>query len=854
MPQPARHAARIAVVIPLYGQAQFLVETVVSVLRQTQPSVVAVIVNDGCPDPASHEAGRSLALAHPQQVVYLHQRNRGLSGARNTGIRYALAAFPDLQGIFLLDSDNYLDGHALQRLLARLDADPTIDWVSPHLQMFGAVNRPWSLVDRFTRFRQLFENQADAAALFRPEVFRTGATYDELMRHGYEDWELYLDQLLAGRRGATEPTAIMFYRSRPGSMLADATQRHETIRRYMRTKHRRWYLPRGRTLLEHDDLPRYAFVDEFGRVQLFTDPMQPPRQLRAGESYRAAITIVGARGVFEELRRSRMLPGLLFVAQPEHVSAATAIVVGRGPSLSIERAAIRSGAAASLLVVPTTLLDDLAPTGQSAALPGGQTPDTTDEQGAPETTDERVARALLGATEFVVQLESPSWALPQGWDDIELLELVARARRRIAPESAEERTDPTRGYVSNTDFAGHLHQEVVESTYPLAEDGHRHLGFAMPWLKLGGVEHCVLQVTKALRRLDPSLRIHLALTQSGVIDTSPDLTTEVFDSITSFSDLEWDRRLAMVDRWSSAMDVTVNAHSEAAFEALEHRAEWPPSERHTLNSAYLHVLDLTPDGMRLGWPIVASQHESAIDNYLVISRRMAALMLNEGVPQRKITIGPNAPVIRPQQRSDAEALADAKADRLAAGGQLRVLIAGRLDFQKGGRRAAHAIRKLVASGRDVHVTVLGAPTLDAELPEFPAGVCTWRAATNDADELSAAFAEADVLLLLSRWEGVPLAMLDAMAHGTLVVATDVGAITEVVSHRDTAYLIPAVATDDDEVLGAHAATILAELIDDATGGRAMRRRAVQQAWSMTWDTTANQILELVAQSWKVQHT
>lgn len=637
-------------------------------------------------------------------------------------------------------------------------------------------------------------------------------------------------------------------------MLADATQRHETIRRYMRTKHRRWYLPRGRTLLEHDDLPRYAFVDEFGRVQLFTDPMQPPRQLRAGESYRAAITIVGARGVFEELRRSRMLPGLLFVAQPEHVSAATAIVVGRGPSLSIERAAIRSGAAASLLVVPTTLLDDLAPTGQSAALPGGQTPDTTDEQGAPETTDERVARALLGATEFVVQLESPSWALPQGWDDIELLELVARARRRIAPESAEERTDPTRGYVSNTDFAGHLHQEVVESTYPLAEDGHRHLGFAMPWLKLGGVEHCVLQVTKALRRLDPSLRIHLALTQSGVIDTSPDLTTEVFDSITSFSDLEWDRRLAMVDRWSSAMDVTVNAHSEAAFEALEHRAEWPPSERHTLNSAYLHVLDLTPDGMRLGWPIVASQHESAIDNYLVISRRMAALMLNEGVPQRKITIGPNAPVIRPQQRSDAEALADAKADRLAAGGQLRVLIAGRLDFQKGGRRAAHAIRKLVASGRDVHVTVLGAPTLDAELPEFPAGVCTWRAATNDADELSAAFAEADVLLLLSRWEGVPLAMLDAMAHGTLVVATDVGAITEVVSHRDTAYLIPAVATDDDEVLGAHAATILAELIDDATGGRAMRRRAVQQAWSMTWDTTANQILELVAQSWKVQHT
>lgn len=844
-------------VIPLYGQAQFLVQTVVSVLRQSQTSVVAVIVDDGCPDPASHEAGRSLALAYPAQVFYLHQRNRGLSGARNTGIQYALSAFPHLEGIFLLDSDNYLDEDALRQLLARLQADATIDWVAPHLKMFGAINQPWSLVDRFTRFRQLFENQADAAALFRPDVFRAGATYDEQMRHGYEDWELYLDQLLAGRLGATEPTAIMFYRSRPSSMLANAVERHGTIRQYMRTKHRRWYLPRGRTLLEHDDLPRYAFVDEFGRVQLFTDPMQPCRHLSPSESYRVPITIVGARGVFEELRRNRMLPGLLFVAQPVHQTAATVIVVGRGPSLNISRSPTRSGAAAALLVVPTTLLED-APeelTLASAPHAGRESAlaNETSQKLRPAIAEERLSSVLRDATEFIVQLEAPDWTRPQGWNDTQLLELALRARRRIAVESAAERTDRSRGFVSNNDFASHLHQEVAESTYPLADDGHRHLGFVMPWLKLGGVEHCVLQVTKALRRLDPTLRIHLALTQSGAIDTSPGLTMEVFDSITSFADLDWERRLAMVDRWSASMDVTVNAHSGAAFEALERRSQWPKSERHTVNSAYLHVLDLTPDGMRLGWPIVASQLEGAIDNYLVISQRMAAMMLNEGVPSPKIIVGPNAPVIRPRRLAEAEALADSKAERLAAGGQLRVLIAGRLDFQKGGRRAAHAIQKLIASGRDVHVTVLGAPTLEAELPQFPPGVCTWRGATNDAEALSNAFADADVLLLLSRWEGVPLAMLDAMAHGTVVVATNVGAIAEVVAHRDTAYLIASDALDD-EALGEEAARVLAEIVDDASGGRAMRQRAVAQAWSMTWDTTANRVLEMVAQSWKVQHT
>ena len=58
--------------------------------------------------------------------------------------------------------------------------------------------------------------------------------------------------------------------------------------------------------------------------------------------------------------------------------------------------------------------------------------------------------------------------------------------------------------------------------------------------------------------------------------------------------------------------------------------------------------------MRLGWPIVAAQLDGGIDRFLVISRAMSALMRNEGVPPRKIVIGPNAPVIRPESLGVAE--------------------------------------------------------------------------------------------------------------------------------------------------------------------------------------------------------
>lgn len=77
----------------------------------------------------------------------------------------------------------------------------------------------------------------------------------------------------------------------------------------------------------------------------------------------------------------------------------------------------------------------------------------------------------------------------------------------------------------------------------------------------------------------------------------------------------------------------------------------------------------------------------------------------------------------------------------------------------------------------------------------------------------AVFREADIFLSTSRWEGMPLAVLEAMSEGLPVVVTDVVGNRDVVDHGRTGLLYPS----EDAQMGANA---VASLVDP------VRRRAI----------------------------
>ena len=280
---------RLAVVVPAWRQARYMAGAVRSALHQEiECGVGVVIVNDGCPDPETDPIGQTLRDANPDRVAYLKQENGGVSAARNAGIALALRRWPQVEQVFPLDADNELSPHTLASLRGQLEEDPEAAWASPALEFFGAEEGGWQIPGPYLAYRQLFMNQSDAGSLIRRELFDAGCWYDETIRYGFEDWELFLRASLGGLHGRLAGRCGFRYRRRPESMLAGAQERAERLEAEIRGRHAEAFEPGALTRREHAEAPRFALVlCDRGEVQLTAACDLEPRRLSVADYARA---------------------------------------------------------------------------------------------------------------------------------------------------------------------------------------------------------------------------------------------------------------------------------------------------------------------------------------------------------------------------------------------------------------------------------------------------------------------------------------------------------------------------------------------------------------------------------------
>ena len=128
-----------------------------------------------------------------------------------------------------------------------------------------------------------------------------------------------------------------------------------------------------------------------------------------------------------------------------------------------------------------------------------------------------------------------------------------------------------------------------------------------------------------------------------------------------------------------------------------------------------------------------------------------------GVPEGKLSLLWNAPSYDLPQTA-VEAVLAAREIRQA--GSLRVLFLGRLDRQKGLDRLTAIVRSSREAGLPIEWRLIGASVIgDAgqqEVEELSIAIEPPKLA---ADELTQCYAWADVVLMVSRWEGLPLTAL-----------------------------------------------------------------------------------------------
>lgn len=111
------HSELVSVVIPVYKVEQYIEKTIQSVLSQTYQNFEIIIVDDESPD-QSIEICRKFG---DRRIKIIQQKNRGLAGARNTGIRHSQGEY-----IALLDSDDLWLPEKLERHINHLKSRPEI--------------------------------------------------------------------------------------------------------------------------------------------------------------------------------------------------------------------------------------------------------------------------------------------------------------------------------------------------------------------------------------------------------------------------------------------------------------------------------------------------------------------------------------------------------------------------------------------------------------------------------------------------------------------------------------------------------------------------------------------------------
>lgn len=104
----------VSVVMPNYNGEEFLEAAVESVLEQDYRPLELLVVDDGSSD-RSPGILAELERAHPEQVRWLSQPNRGPYPARNLGLSRARGEF-----IAFLDADDYWDNTILSKLVGRI--------------------------------------------------------------------------------------------------------------------------------------------------------------------------------------------------------------------------------------------------------------------------------------------------------------------------------------------------------------------------------------------------------------------------------------------------------------------------------------------------------------------------------------------------------------------------------------------------------------------------------------------------------------------------------------------------------------------------------------------------------------
>lgn len=175
----------VSVIIPCYNHGKYLETAVDSVRSQSYKNVEVIIVDDGSVDDTSTIARKM------QEVQYVFQENKGLSAARNIGLKHSKGDY-----LVFLDADDWLLEDAIKINLFHLLENKEAAFVSgahvKYLEDKGLTEEKKMLLEEDHYQRLLRGNfiAMHATVMYQKWVFNA-YQFDETL-NAFEDYDLYL--------------------------------------------------------------------------------------------------------------------------------------------------------------------------------------------------------------------------------------------------------------------------------------------------------------------------------------------------------------------------------------------------------------------------------------------------------------------------------------------------------------------------------------------------------------------------------------------------------------------------------------------------------------------------------------
>ncbi|WP_197055803.1 glycosyltransferase family 2 protein [Paracoccus sanguinis] len=219
----------VSIIVPVYNVESYISDCINSIANQTERNFELILIDDESQD-RSIEISRK--FTHRIPIMRIHaQSNRGLGGARNTGINLARGRF-----ITFVDSDDTISPDYLSAMLDK-QQESDYDVVTGKMQMVSETgetlpqrsNAAPSIISSLNEYEQIlgvFGLSVSCGRLFRSSIFQsTGIRFPERLPHEDMFFTYKIMQNCAGNSACVE-RPLYNWRQRNGSLSNSLSLNH----------------------------------------------------------------------------------------------------------------------------------------------------------------------------------------------------------------------------------------------------------------------------------------------------------------------------------------------------------------------------------------------------------------------------------------------------------------------------------------------------------------------------------------------------------------------------------------------------------------------------------------------------